>query len=490
MTRSQFLPGLCLLILILTGCAPAAAPALAVSFPTLPAGEPVFVTTPLPARPAYRPGELVDYSAQSGDTLPALAKRFNTSIPEILEANPYIPADATTMPPGMPMKIPIYYLPLWGNPYHAMPDHTIVNGPGDVGFDSTAFVESQPGWLKDYVDYVGARNRSGAEIVDYVAGNFSVSPRLLLALLEYQAQALSDPVMPRDAFLLGYEERYHRRLYLQLVWAANALNNGYYGWRTGRMTIFEHTDKRLERPDPWQNAGTVAAQYYFSRLLRPAEYARAISQDGLLKTYTALFGDPWADPVELMPGSLQQPELTLPFPSGHVWSLTGGPHTGWGQGEPFAAVDFAPPSDRSGCFTADVQEYSTAMADGRVARTDTGLVVLDLDGDGDERTGWVLVYVHVATAGRAETGMELRTGDPVGYPSCEGGRVTGTHIHVARKYNGEWIAAEGALAFDMEGWVPHNGKAAYQGTLTRGSVTVTACECSDLYSQVKAGLQR
>jgi LasA protease len=74
--------------------------------------------TPYPTRPAYAPGELVDYVAQTGDTLPALAVRFNTTVNEIREANSFIPDDATTMPPGMPMKIPIYYRTLWGTPFH------------------------------------------------------------------------------------------------------------------------------------------------------------------------------------------------------------------------------------------------------------------------------------------------------------------------------------------------------------------------------------
>jgi hypothetical protein len=130
--------------------------------------------------------------------------------------------------------------------------------------------------------------------------------------------------------------------------------------------------------------------------------------------------------------------------------------------------------------------FATAMADGIVVRSDFGLVALDLDGDGDERTGWVLVYLHVATDGRAPTGLSLKAGEPVGYPSCEGGRVTGTHIHVSRKYNGEWIPADGTLAFNMDGWVAHNGARAYEGTLTKGGLKVTACECSDIYSTVKS----
>jgi hypothetical protein len=114
--------------------------------------------------------------------------------------------------------------------------------------------------------------------------------------------------------------------------------------------------------------------------------------------------------------------------------------------------------------------------------------VIDLDKDGDERTGWVLFYLHLATNGRIPLGREVRAGDPVGYPSCEGGRVTGTHVHVARKYNGEWILADGPLAFNFEGWVAHSGSRAYEGTLTRAGGLITACECSDYKSQVISGV--
>ena len=52
------------------------------------------------------------------------------------------------MPPGMPMKIPIYYQPFWGSQYQIIPDSLFINGPAQVGFDTSAFVAAQPGWLK------------------------------------------------------------------------------------------------------------------------------------------------------------------------------------------------------------------------------------------------------------------------------------------------------------------------------------------------------
>jgi hypothetical protein len=81
----------------------------------------------------------------------------------------------------------------------------------------------------------------------------------------------------------------------------------------------------------------------------------------------------------------------------------------------------------------------------------------------------------------------VKKGDPLGYPSCEGGRATGTHIHIARKYNGEWILADGALPFNLDGWIAGEGSQAYQGTLTKFGRIVEACTCSDPNSQITAG---
>jgi hypothetical protein len=431
--------------------------------------------TPFATRPSYAPGELVEYTAQTGDTLPILAIHFNTTVDEILEANPIIPAEATTLPPGMPMLIPIYYKPFWGSPYQIIPDNLFINGPSQVSFDTQAFVDSQPGWLNGYQEYTAGENRTGAQIVDFVAQNFSISPQLLLALLDYQTGALSKSNLPATIdgdYILGYEDQFHKGVYLQLVWAANKLNNGYYAWRTGHLTTFDLSDGTVENIDPWQNAATVSLQYYFSQHFSKKEYLFATGSNGLAKNYQTFFGDPWAKVEPHIPGSLQQPEMRLPFESGKTWAYTGGPHTGWGTGEPWAAIDFAPPSTITGCSPSD--EWNTAVADGVVARLDEGVVELDLDGDGDPRTGWVVFYLHIATQDRAPLGKVLRAGEPLGHPSCEGGTSTGTHVHIARKYNGEWIPADGPLPFNLEGWIAHNGAQTYSGTLTRFSQTVVA----------------
>jgi hypothetical protein len=475
-------------LLMLSACTlpPASLPQPEIRITPQASPSPEPAPTPFPTRPKYLPGELVDYTAQTGDTLAALAARFNTTLPEILTANPNIPANATTMPPGMPMKIPIYYLPFWGPQNQIVPDWHFVNGPSASGFATETFVAGQAGWLAGYTAYVAGETRSGAGMVDYVAGNFSVSPRLLLALLEFQTGALSQPQPPAslDAYPLGYENDNNRGLYLQLVWAANKLNDAYYRWRLGALTEFELSDGQVERPDPWQNAGTVAIQYFYAGL--PVEqYRQAISPGGFAAVYQALFGDPWAEPAPHIPGSLVQPEFQLPFEPGIAWTYTGGPHTGWGTGAPYAAIDFAPPSKQAGCFES--ADWATALADGVVTRSETGMVALDTDGDGDEHTGWVIFYLHLATEGRAPLGAALAAGEPVGHASCEGGTSTGSHIHIARKFNGEWVpAGAGVLPFVMDGWMAVDGAAPYLGTLVRGGRVVIACECSNLASRIEA----
>jgi len=174
--------------------------------------------------------------------------------------------------------------------------------------------------------------------------------------------------------------------------------------------------------------------------------------------------------------------LQLPFESEFVWSFTGGPHSAWGDYAGWAALDFAPPGDAFGCIISD--EWVVAAADGLVVRAENGEVLLDLDGDGYEQTGWVLQYMHVESRHRVEAGTYLQAGDLIGHPSCEGGVTTGTHLHLARKYNGEWIPADGSIPFEMDGWSSSGAGWPYDGYLSRGSVVLEACACRNEFNQI------
>ena len=72
--------------------------------------------------------------------------------------------------------------------------------------------------------------------------------------------------------------------------------------------------------------------------------------------------------------------------------------------------------------------------------------------------------------------LHLYAGENIGHPSCEGGVSNATHLHLARRYNGEWIPADGNLPFILDGWVSSGNGIEYDGFLTRGDRTVEAWE--------------
>ncbi len=448
--------------------------------PTVPSGRPT--PTPIPTRAPLPQGTLVEYTVQPGDSLTALAARFHTTPDAIRAANPGVSLGLTTLPPGLTLRVPYYYMPTWGSAFQILPDPLFVYGPAVPDLDLEAWVAQYPGWLKDYVGYAADQERTGVDMLLHVARNYSISPYVLLALLEYQAGALSRPEYPGH-YMLGFHGYETKGLYLQLSAAASLLNHGYYAWRLGRVTPIVLDDGTEVWPDPWLNAATVALQFYFAQQLPARVYSQAISPQGFFRTYATLFGDPWnPPPPPHIPGDLTQPPLLLPIPDNRAWSYSGGPHPGWGEDLwPWSAIDLAPPDVR-GCDIS--RQWAIAEADGLVVRSEEGILVLDLDGDGDERTGWVIFHLHLSD--RLPVGTWVRAGDPIGRPSCEGGHATGSHVHFARKYNGEWMSPAGPVPWIMEGWQVLLGPEPYTGWLRRGGQYVRACECGSPDTMVRA----
>lgn len=420
------------------------------------------------------------YTSQSGDTLNTIASRFGVNPIEIV--SPELIPSKGLINPGQILMIP------WrmGNTTpveRTLPDSEVVYSASVSGFDVVTYVNTLGGYLSTYREYFGSGGwMSGGEIVQRVAIENSINPRILLALLEYQGHwVLGTPNnLSETDYPMGYIDIQSDGLFPQLIWAVNQLSSGYYGWREGTLVELQGIDGSRTRFAPQLNAGTVAIQYFFHELYEGDQWRRAVDPQGnFVALYNDMFGgDPWvrAAQVEpLFPPGLTQPEMILPFLKGQRWSYTGGPHGAWeGEGSQ-AALDFAPGSVESGCAKSD--NWVLAASAGLVVRKAVGIIVLDLDGDGNEQTGWVLLYLHVNDTDRAPVGKWVDKGALLGHPSCEGGRATGTHIHIARKYNGEWIQADDPLPFTMSGWESHSSGKAYQGTLVRGDIVIESCTC-------------
>lgn len=439
---------------------------------------------PTPA-PNTTPQPPLLYYTQAGDTLPVVAVHFGVAQEEIT-SNESFPVEGF-LPPGKLLIIP-NRLSETGPGTLLLPDSEIVFSPSALDLDINAYVRDAGGYLSSYREYLAEGWVSGAEVVRKVAIENSINPRILLALLEYQSQWVygSPDSLAKSDYPLGWVQYDKKGLYKQLAWAVQQLSIGYYGWRDGILVEISFPDNERLRLAPGLNAGSAGIQYLFARLYKRAEWSSVLSgETSFPALYAAMFGDPWlrAQTVEpLLPINLTQPEMILPFLPGHVWSYTGGPHSAWGPDGARAAVDFAPSSVDPGCANSD--EWITAAADGLVVRTGNGVVVLDLDGDGYEQTGWAILYLHVASRDRIRQGTWVSQGDLIGHPSCEGGASTGTHVHFARKYNGEWVLAGGPLPMVLNGWRAVAGGKPYEGSLVKEGSVIEACTCGSYETRI------
>lgn len=443
--------------------------------------SPVWVTATPENSSTEKPAIL--YYTQAGDTLPVIAVRFNVQANEIITSE-QMPPISSLLTPNQLLIIP-NHLPETGPGDAILPDSEVVFSPSAVDFDIDGFVQQAGGYLSAYREWLATGWHSGADIVRRVSIENSVNPRFVLALIEYQSHwVYGQPQnLAETDYPLGYKDFNYKGLYKQLSWAIQQISIGYYGWRAGLVIEIPFTQDSSASPmrlAPQLNAGSVALQYLFSKLY-PSQrtWGGALySPESITDLYEKMFGNPWlrAQAVEpLYPPNLQQPPLELPFTPGKVWSFTGGPHSAWGPDGALAAVDFAPSAITSGCVESN--EWITAAAPGLITRVGNGIVVIDLDGDGYEQTGWALLYLHVSAKDRIQAGTFVGADELLGHPSCEGGVSTGTHFHFARKYNGEWILAGGPIPMVLGGWEVHAGDEPYQGSMTLGDHVVTACQC-------------
>ncbi len=280
--------------------------------PTRIPGAPYFTPTPDAPHPLPTPRlEAENYTVQSGDTLARIAQRFGVSYQMVADANQL--TNPNLIDVGLELVIPP------PDPNQArpdgkiIPDSELVFGPFSAYFDTQEFVENMGGYLASYREELSEGEfASGAEIVQRVALEYSVNPRLLLAVLEYQSGWVTEtePAEETLDYPIGLLEPNRQGLYRQLAYAANELNRGFYLWRVNGVAVWVLADGEVQLPSPVINAGTAGVQQFFGTLYGRADWEQAISPTGLFATYTALFGYPFDYGLEpLLPSFLTQPEL-------------------------------------------------------------------------------------------------------------------------------------------------------------------------------------
>ena len=461
-------------------------PTLAPPRALAPSDLPGYDGTPTPdPTQGFAGGEfLLSHVVLPGETLATIAQRYGARPEELIEMNGLENADflfagqVLQVPGGTTIISPSFKI---------IPDSELVYGPAAADFDTAGTVVRFGGYLASYQEEVEGRQLGGTQIVQLLADRFSINPRLLLAALEFRSGWLTQAAPAETEYPMGRRDARYEGLHAQLRWAADQINMGYYGRAEGGLTTFGIGDAVRVSFAPDLNGGTTGIQYWLAAH-DGAHYDAWLQEagpSGFFAAYSRLFGNPFAYTVDpLWPAGLEQPPFALPWASGETWYFTGGPHGGWAPGSAWAALDFVPHHEQLGCYPSDA--WVRAMAPGIVTRSDLGAVVVDLDGDGYAGTGWAITYMHLEERDRVAVGAEVNTGDPLGHPSCEGGFSNGTHVHIARTYNGRWVSADGAIPFAMGGWVSQGLGREYDGLLVRDGEIKEACQCREEINAITA----
>ena len=124
------------------------------------------------------------YTIQRGDTLGAIALSFNVSEEDLRRVNRLTVRQANRLISGATLLVP---QPVEMNTpsLKLIPDSELVNGPTAIDFVMDGYVNMQRGYLANYTELIDGMRLTGPQVIQRVAEQFSVHPRLLLAMLEY-----------------------------------------------------------------------------------------------------------------------------------------------------------------------------------------------------------------------------------------------------------------------------------------------------------------
>jgi murein DD-endopeptidase MepM/ murein hydrolase activator NlpD len=178
-----------------------------------------------------------------------------------------------------------------------------------------AYLDTQPGPLKDFRTSVGNREHSFAEILGSQTSLYSINPQVVLALIEQQSGLITQP--GTDAERLDWalnfrgENGNYRGLMTQVRWAIRELHRAQRDFPAGPELVYSDAS---HSPMP---AGLNLGGYAVARVLAATTTADGLvaklegGNDSFVAVFTRLFGDPRV-PAETV-HSVAEPFLTLPL---------------------------------------------------------------------------------------------------------------------------------------------------------------------------------
>jgi LasA protease len=319
-------------------------------------------------------------------------------------------------------------------------------------FDIEAFLASQAPHLLPY-----------AEQISHWAGYSSISPRVLLALMEQQsgvlrstnhsAEQLKQPfaaLSSKTDFagqLQDVADQLATRLYRTLTHPA-ASEFGKQQAASAIDFLFENAElqgmseaQALTEPQAMQQRAAARQFNNIYQQLFAEEFAAVSNRQDQQQAVE----QPSADDPELMAGPANG-FLQFPFPLGQSWHV-GGAHTNTGSGNyPMSSLDM---SQGGGWGSNQSNRWVSASAAGSFKRHSSCFAEVVHSG------GWSTTYYHLMNI-QYNTGANVSKNARIANPAntqgqalCNGGASTGPHQHWSLKQNGSWTHLNGVY---VSGW--------------------------------------
>ncbi|WP_298820569.1 peptidoglycan DD-metalloendopeptidase family protein [Chloroflexus sp.] len=311
---------------------------------------------------------------------------------------------------------------------------------------------------------IGRRSHSFVEVLVSLSSLYSVSPRLLLSLMELQSGLLSaeSPSNEQLAWAAGFrgDNGSRRGLFAQLRWLTREVRAAL---RDYALLGPEALPPLIFADGSQMAAPTDLSRYVLSRALAPTTApARLESLLGAVApTYQRLFAlDPRLAPLDWPPPAepfLTRPaERNVPVTSffdhdAPFLRANGSLHTFWGRSETDRA--FAYDGHTGWDYAMGPPERVLAAAPGLVVfagysddgcATPAGAVIID-HGNGYRTLYWHLARVSVTT------GDEVSRGDVLGIAG-DTGCARGAHLHLQVQYLGRDVDPYGWCGSDPDPW--------------------------------------
>ncbi|MFD3166194.1 peptidoglycan DD-metalloendopeptidase family protein [Herpetosiphon sp. NSE202] len=322
-------------------------------------------------------------------------------------------------------------------------------------------LDAQPGTLKAALLTVGDRNLSLAEVVVGQSYLYSLNPKLLLALLEFQQGLLTNPTPNPDqldwAMKYQGENENWRGLHGQIRWAARELRRGVRDF--AYVTELQYRDKDVKGPIP---AGLNPSSYAVVRLLAqtmtPEELAKVLSDGSFVATYSKFFEDP-----RQTLGQVPAPATPfLRWPLRNVTYITSffdheypflTPNQSlvswWGRRETQISYDGHDGWD----YGARPPEAVVAAADGTIvwaSNSDDGCGVPAKGVVIDHGNGYRTLYWHLSEIS-VEVGQAIKSGEQLGIVGSTGCAI-GPHLHFQTQYLGRNTDPYGWCGSEPDPW--------------------------------------